>query len=171
MAWLNRKYALFACLAVLLSLGSLPANAMTTQQEVDRLIARKQAPEGVVFEVVDSDARALEWAVPQVRGYVKQLRAKFPKLDIAVVSHGNEEFALRRDSINDFSALHQQAAALVAEDNVPLHVCERYANMKGVQAESFADFVNVAAAGPTQIRDYQSLGYVLIKVKKARTKV
>lgn len=158
-------------LTAIFGLGALPAKAMSTQQEVDRLVARKQAPEGVVFEIVDADKRALEWAVPQVRGYVKQLRARFPNIDIAVVSHGNEEFALRRDSIDEFRALHEQAAALVSEDSVPLHVCERYANMKGVQAESFADFVNVAPAGPTQIRDYQSLGYVLVKVRKARARV
>jgi intracellular sulfur oxidation DsrE/DsrF family protein len=55
----------------------------------------------------------------------------------------------------------------VREQHIPVHVCETYAGWRGVGAEAFPDYVNVAPAGPAQVNNYLSLGYVLVKISAA----
>ena len=59
-----------------------------------KILAAPSAPAGVVFDIEEWDADALDWAIPMVVQRVEQLRKRFPGLPIAVVSHGDEEFAL-----------------------------------------------------------------------------
>ncbi len=58
--------------------------------------AQDDAPFGVVFEIVEHDENALQWAIPAIDRYVRQLRKRFPDIGLAVVSHGREEFALMK---------------------------------------------------------------------------
>jgi len=150
---------LLACLLLLVQL-CLPAFANET---VESLLARAEAPHGVVFEIVEGDEDALETLLPRVREAIESIRARFPATEFAVVSHGREEFALQSKYQQEHAEIHQQVLSLVADD-VPLHVCENHAGFYGVSAEDFPDYVNVAPTGPGQIRLYQELGYDLIIV-------
>ena len=146
--------------ALLFVLFSAPGLAL---DEVDDLIARGEAPHGVVFEIVEADDEALQELLPRVRDYIEQLRAKYPDAEFALVSHGREEFALQTKYQQSHADIHQQVQSLVA-DAVPVHVCETHAGWYGVSAEDFPDYVNVAPTGPGQVNLYRELGYELIIV-------
>jgi intracellular sulfur oxidation DsrE/DsrF family protein len=132
-----------------------------------QLLAQDQAPPGVVFEIVTADPAGLDWAVPQVADYAKRLRERFPKLEIAVVTHGQEMFALQTTRRADSPEAHAGIEQLVKQQNIPVHVCETYAGWRGIRSEAFPPYVNVAPVGPTQVKLYLELGYVLIKISSA----
>lgn len=133
-------------------------------EQIDALLTQASPPEGVVFEIVSGDSDALKRAIPAVQRHSDALRKKFPDLSIAVVSHGSEQFALTRSNDKKFSRVHQGIQSLVKDSNITVHVCETYAGWKGLDAEAFPDYIDVAAAGPVQINDYRALGYVLIRI-------
>jgi intracellular sulfur oxidation DsrE/DsrF family protein len=149
------------CFAALL----LPAAQASSQEQVDALLAQKDAPFGVVFEIVEGRTDALEWAIPEVNKYVTQLRQRFPDIGLAVVSHGNEQFGLMTTRQDKHKEVHKAVQTLVASD-VPVHVCGTHASWKGKSAKDFPDYVDVAPAGPTEIRNYEAMGYVLVEVEK-----
>lgn len=151
--------AVTVLLSALLWLGG-PAIA-AANEAVEALLARAEAPEGVVFEIVEADESALEELLPRVRSAIERIRARFPRTDFAVISHGREEFALQRQYRDEHAQIHQQVQALVADD-VPLHVCGTHAGWYGVGEEDFPDYVDVAPTGPGQIELYRELGYELI---------
>lgn len=134
---------------------------------IAKLLGQERPPPGVVFEIVTADPQALRWAVPQVADYARRLRERFPKLDMAVVSHGREMFELRTDKRAGEAAVHAQVEQLAKEQHIPVHVCETHAGWRGVGAEAFPDYVNVAPAGPAQVNHYMDLGYVRVKITSA----
>lgn len=148
------------CIALLLSATAHAAD----HPAITGLLAQEQAPPGVVFEIVTGDPQALRWAVPQVADYAKRLRARFPKLDIAVVTHGQEMFALQKDQRAAAPEAHAGIEQLSKEQGIPVHVCETYAGWRGISAEAFPAYVNVAPSGPSQVKNYLQLDYVLIKI-------
>lgn len=125
------------------------------------ILKQKKMPAGVVIEIVTDDEANLEWALPRARQYIKKLRNRFPQLPVAIVSHGAEQFALTNEEKEDNKEIHSLVQSLV-KDDVPVHVCETYAGWRGMNADDFPGYVNVAAAGPAQVNDYISLGYQLI---------
>jgi intracellular sulfur oxidation DsrE/DsrF family protein len=135
------------------------------QQEIEQLLAQKDAPFGVVFEIVEGNGDALQWAIPAVNKYVKQLRQRFPDIGLAVVSHGSEQFGLMKSEQKKRPEVHKTVQSLVAND-VPVHVCGTHASWRGKAAKDFPDYVDVAPAGPTEIRNYEAMGYVLIEIRK-----
>ena len=149
--------------SVLMALGLLAIGPVLADVSLDDLLARDVAPEGVVFEIMGSED-ALPELIPQVREYVDTLRARWPDLEIAIVSHGSEQFALMRGEAAVYTEMHREVQQLVSDENVPVHVCGTHAGWRGVTAEQFPDYVDVAAAGPAQINDYRALGYELVVV-------
>lgn len=107
-------------------------------------------------------SNSLQWALPEAQKYIKRLRKRFPDLEIAIVTHGNEQFALQAKNDKKYKKVHSLTQQLVKSDNVPIHVCGTYAGWRGVSEEEFPDYVDVTAAGPATINDYISLGYTLI---------
>ncbi len=153
----------------LIFLGSflffLTANVQANnQQEIEQLLAQKDAPFGVVFEIVEGNDDALQWAIPAVNKYIRQLQERFPGIGLAVVSHGSEQFGLMKSQQKENTAVHTAVQSLVASD-VPVHVCGTHASWRGKTADDFPDYVDVTPAGPTEIRNYEAMGYVLIEIK------
>ena len=142
-----------------------PAGAATLT--LDALLARSAAPPGVVFEIVDRDPGALEVALPWVKQAAQRLKARHPGLPMALVTHGNEMFALQSGKRAGNEAIHQIAESLSRDDGIPVHVCETYAGRRGLAAEDFPDYVDVAPEGPAQIRNYEALDYVRLVVPRA----
>lgn len=141
-----------------------PASAFDPNEQVEEILTLKEAPAGIVFEIVTGESNSLQWALPETQNYIKELRSRFPKLDIAIVTHGNEQFALKANNNKKYKKVHSLTQQLVQKDNIPLHVCGTYAGWKGLSEEDFPDYVDVAAAGPATINDYIALGYILIKI-------
>lgn len=142
----------------------LNASASRTEADVDRLLASSEPPAGVVFELVSGDPNAWDWAAPLLKNMRDKIKARFPDLDIALVSHGSEQFFLttdrqqeKPDAINTLNDL--------SGSGLDVHVCEVHSGWRDVPAEAYLGFVNVAASGPAKVNDYLALGYTLIHVK------
>lgn len=151
--------ALFlSCVPLLMAVGG------PVFYDIDDILERRSAPDGVVIEIVSGDRDLLDDAMPLARDYVTRLRARFPDLEIAVVTHGNEQFALTKDRKQDHEAAHKTVKELVSIAKVPVHICETYAGMNQIDASQFPDYVDVAPSGPAQINNYRELGYLLVKI-------
>lgn len=145
-----------------LLMGSVAANSLTLEQ----LLAKPTPPAGVVFEIVDRDPQALELALPWVKQAAERLEERFPGVPMALVTHGQEMFALQEKDKAKNAALHQQVQGLKRE-GIPVHVCETYASWKGVAPEAFPSYIDVAPSGPAQINNYIALDYQRLIVPKA----
>lgn len=149
----------------LLALGG-PASAGTLTLE--DLLARVAPPPGVVFEIIDRDPRALELALPWVKQAAQRLKARHPALPMALVTHGQEMFALQASARDSHPAVHRLAESLSREDGIAVHVCETYAGRRGLATEDFPAYVDVAPEGPAQIRNYEALDYVRLVVPRSQ---
>jgi intracellular sulfur oxidation DsrE/DsrF family protein len=78
-----------------------------------------------------------------------------------VVSHGKEQFALQKEHRAEYEEVHKGVQSLLGDD-VQLHVCGTHAGWFGVTTEDFPEYVDVTAAGPAQINDYENMGWDLI---------
>jgi intracellular sulfur oxidation DsrE/DsrF family protein len=124
-----------------------------------QILSASTAPEGVVFEIITGDPDGLRWAIPRVQADIKRLRDKFPELPVAIVTHGQEMFAMQETAAKQNQPVHQTVQSLTQDQNIPVYVCGTYASRRGLAEEDFPDYVDVAAAGPAQINDYVALGY------------
>ena len=147
-------------LRVLLPLCVLFSGAASAKT-VKEILALEEAPPGVVFEILAPNPQQWQRIQPRLMGAIDSLRSAFPDLDIAVVSHGNEQFALTTENESKFPLLHQGVRDL-GESGVDLHVCETFASWSNVTAEAFPDYVDVAPSGPAQINNYVAMGYLLV---------
>lgn len=145
----------------------LTGSAVGAPLTLDALLARKVAPPGVVFEIVDREPAALKLALPWVKQAAQRLKARFPGVPMALVTHGQEMFALQTAKRADNQAVHQIAQSLSRDDGIQVHVCETYAGWRGMAAEDFPSYVDVAPEGPAQIRNYEALDYVRLVVPRA----
>jgi intracellular sulfur oxidation DsrE/DsrF family protein len=134
---------------------------------LEQLLARSSAPPGVVFEIVDRDPQALEFALPWVSRAAEQLEERFPGLPMALVTHGQEMFALQDKHKEKNAAVHEQVQSLKRDKGMPVHVCETYAGWRGLGPEAFPSYVDVAPSGPSQVNNYLALDYVRLVVPKA----
>lgn len=151
----------------LMALLALSGPALASPVTLDALLKRQVAPPGVVFEIVDRDPGALDVALPWVKQAAKRLKARFPGLPMALVTHGQEMFALQSEKRAGNQAAHKIVESLSRDDGIPVHVCETYATMRGLAVEDFPAYVDVAAEGPAQIRNYEALDYVRLVVPRA----
>jgi len=133
------------------------------KEDIAKILAQSETPDGVVFEVIGSDAEYLTNALERIQKYKETLQEKFPKLDIAVVSHGSEQFALTTENAEKNKKAHNSVKRLVASD-VPVYICETHASWRDVAAEDFPKYISIATQGPAQIKQYQELGYTLVVI-------
>lgn len=147
-------------------LGFSSVSTANSDRMVDFLLNAKNTPPGVVFELLEGRESDMQWAISMVQSYSRRLREKFPDLDIAVVSHGKEEFALMTSNQKEFSGVHKAVKQLVQDDNIPVHVCGTHASWYQKNEEDFPDYVDVVSQGPTQLQTYVEMGYDLIVIEK-----
>ncbi len=155
----------FYKLLIIQILLSLHLSACASVETLEQILTEKDAPAGVVIEIVTHDSQGLDWALPQARLYIQRLRQRFPELPVAIVTHGREQFALQRTRQGEATKVHSLTQSL-RKDKVQLHVCGTYAERKGLSKEDFPDYVDVAAAGPAQVNDYLALDYKLLRIKR-----
>lgn len=160
---MNRMLACLFSLCIGFGLAGSAAAATATLED---LLARPAPPPGVVFEIVDRDLGALELALPWVKQAAERLKARHPGVPMALVTHGQEMFALQTSQRAGNQKIHQLAESLSREQGIPVHVCETYAGWRGLAAEHFPAYVDVAPSGPAQIRNYEMLDYVRVVVPR-----
>lgn len=149
-------------ITVLLSCQILAKDSYNNQQ-INRIIEANEEPAGVVFELLAWDENTWEWAAPMLTDFRKQLLAKYPGLDIAIVSHGGEQFQLTKTN----AAKQAEAIATLSElstAGVDVHVCGVHSSWEGIAVDDYLDFVDVSPSGPAQINDYLKLGYKKILI-------
>jgi intracellular sulfur oxidation DsrE/DsrF family protein len=154
-------------LTILLMLLAWPAWATSSDDTIEEILARQTAPAGVVFDVDEWDIDALKWGIPLIRDYVDRLRERFPEIEIAVVSHGDEEFALLKRARENYRSVHQGVEALV-NDQIPVHICAGHAIMNGYSESGFVDYVERVSSGVDTVADYRMRGFVHIPVEQPR---
>lgn len=151
----------------LVALLILSGTAIAAPLTLDALLKRQVAPPGVVFEIVDRDPDALNVALPWVKQAAQRLKARFPGMPMALVTHGQEMFALQTGQRAGNQAAHKIVESLSRDEGIPVHVCETYAGRRGLAVEDFPAYVDVAPEGPAQIRNYEALDYVRLVVPRA----
>jgi intracellular sulfur oxidation DsrE/DsrF family protein len=152
-------------LLFILCLSSLNLSATHHYPSVEKILASDNEPDGIVFEVLSWDENTWTWAAPLLHEYRKRLLAKFPDIDIAVVSHGGEQFQLTREEApNQPKAI--ETLQTLSDEGVSLHVCGTHSSWQDVSEDSYIDIVNVSPSGPAQINDYIKLGYTKIVLSK-----
>ena len=151
--------------SILIMFFALITAPLSYGNDIEDVLNSKERPAGVVFEIVSNNADELRNAIPAVRGYINTLRKRFPKLDVAVVSHGKEQFALTTNNKKEYSKVHSEIKSLVKDAGVPVHVCETYASWFNIEASAFPDYVDVSPTGPAQINDYLALDYTLVVIE------
>jgi len=144
------------CLSLLWQ--SAVSAAPYSHPEIDRLLAAEQEPDGVVFELLAWDDATWSWAAPMIADLRAQLQTRYPDVDVAIVSHGGEQFQLTHDRIK------QQPQALaslqsLSNEGVNLHVCGTHSQWNDVPESAYIDIVDVSPSGPAQVNDYIKLGY------------
>ncbi len=154
-------------LSILLINILLVSQAVASNQEkVDWILKEKNPPFGVVFEIVEGSKSDLKWAFTEVKKYSDQLRKRFPEIGIAVVSHGSEQFGLMKSEVKNLQEVHNTVKSLVQDDSIPVHVCGTHASWYGKDANDFPDYVAVSPAGPTEIANYEDMGYKKIVLEE-----
>ena len=106
----------------------------------------------------------MELALDKINQYSKKLKKAIPKIKLAVVSHGTEQFALLKENEKQHKGTHKKVQSLMSDD-VPVHVCGTHASWYSLSAKDFPEYVDVTVAGPKKIREYQRLGYALINIE------
>ena len=156
---MNKIKAIF----ILLLSSTIMANY--THPAVDRLLQSDNTPEGVVFELIENDKKTWEWAAPMLKELRDQLKEKYPNIEIAIVSHGREQFQLIKQrgirQKEEISILEN----LVQKKDVDLHVCGTHSSWYDIPESNYIDIVDVAVSGPAKINDYINLDYQLILLK------
>lgn len=152
------------------SLLGLSLTVFARDYTLNEVLALSSEPDGVVIEIVTGDAEGLSWALPRAKDYIKQLRARFPELPVAVVTHGREQFALSLKNQSTSEMTHNNVRSLIEDSKVPVHVCATYAGWRGLTEEDFPEYLNVSASGPAQINDYKAVGYLLIVMSREKVR-
>ena len=134
---------------------------------VDTVLQMQTPPTGVVFDIDEWDHDALTWAIPAIQKDIKRLRKQFPDIKLAVVSHGEEEFALMMRSKGIFPNVHKNVKKLI-DDDVKVFVCAGHALMNGQSETSFVDFIETVPAGADKVAQYMRSGYIYLPVIKAQ---
>lgn len=162
-----KKRLLLGIYLLLIGIPQLAFAAGFQNAEVERLIKSNEEPDGVVFELISWDDRTWTWAAPMLTDLRRQLKQRFPDIDVVVVSHGGEQFQLTRERQQEQPEAIAQLASL-SEDGMNVHVCGTHSSWQDVPDTAYMDFVDVSPSGPAQINDYIKLGYKHVLLKQPR---
>ncbi|QCU91143.1 DsrE family protein [Thiomicrorhabdus sediminis] len=137
---------------------------MGVHPQVEALLQGEDIPDGIVFDIETLDKNALSGLAGYVSFQVKRLKQTFPDVDIAIVSHGVEEFALQKQAQQQYSKLHSNFSKLVDSEGVSVHVCGAVAGLGKLSKEDFPEFVSFSDSGMAQLNDYKAIGYRVITI-------
>lgn len=150
----------------LLSLMAYAESLPNPHPTVKQILQSSEEPDGIVFDIETLQSNALGELAPYVRQQILLIKNKFPDVDIAVVTHGVEEYALQRDAQKQNAGLHDMFNRLVQDQDVSVHVCGAVGGLKNLTQEDFPEFVSYSESGMAQINDYKALGYTVVAIKQ-----
>ena len=133
---------------------------------VQALIVADLDPDGVVFEIITWKDNSWDWAAPMLQTATRQLRDKYPGIEIALVSHGNELFDLALENNHRLNPAMQTLQSL-SEEQVDFYVSGDYAKYKHLGTKDFLPFVDVSPSGSAQLQDFINLGFSHIVLEQS----
>ena len=137
---------------------------VASSSPIDELLSAAQSPDGVVFEIMAWRDHSWDWAVPRLRDYITRLRARFPELEFALISHGAELFELTRAAeLAERPAIRELAR--LGNEGLAVHVDGAFAQWKRLGQRDFLDFVDVSPSADAQLADYIKLGFTHIRLE------
>lgn len=139
-------------------------NDLPELDEIQSILQADRPPTGILFTIYEYEEDALEWVIPRLSHYVDLIRRSFPALPIAVVSHGDEILTLTREQASIYQDIHKKIKNLVKRQHISFHICGSYAAYNGLSEEDFPEYIDVVPFGPSQITDYEAIGYELIEL-------
>lgn len=164
---MNTKFfdTIYINIIILISLMIINSSSFASihEEQINQLLNSQDAPEGVVFELLTWGENTWDWAVPLIADYRIQLRKKFPDIDIAIVSHGSEQFQLVKSVENQQLKAINQLRKL-GDEGIDVHVCGTHSGWKDIPVTEYVDVVDVSPSGPAQINDYIKIGYIRILI-------
>lgn len=163
------QFILLALLLTFISV-SVQADASNIHPHVQKILDQTDVPEGVVFDIETLDSEALNSLAPYVIQQIELIRKRYPDVDIAVVTHGAEEFALQKQAQSQNADLHAMFNQLVTDQSVSVHVCGAVGGLKNLTREDFPEFVSYSDSGMAQLNDYKALGYQVVVIKQLSEK-
>ena len=83
--------------------------------------------------------------------FAKQLKIRFPDIEIGLVRHGLEQFSLLEHNENSYPELPAEIESVVADEGVPVIVCG--VNTSPCRRDAFRNAPD---------KPHASLGYVLV---------
>jgi intracellular sulfur oxidation DsrE/DsrF family protein len=165
-----KKFFLFVLIGLSLIQMACGKSDKSGEVGIQQIMLSSKPPVGVVFEIASGDDEGLKWALPLVQSHAKQLREKFPGIELAMVFHGEEQFQLTKDSSQYFPDAHKQIKSLINDQDIDVHVCGNYAASFGVEEDDFVDYIDVASSGPAQVKSYEKDGYVVLFIRQPTEK-
>lgn len=161
----NLTYSFKTIIFIILSLLILSSSSFASshKEQINKLLASNEAPEGIVFELLTWGDNTWKWAAPLIADYRNQLRKKFPDIDVAIVSHGGEQFQLMK-SVEDQQSKAIKQLRELGNEGVDIHVCGVHSGWEDVPDTAYIEIVDVSASGPAQVNDYIKLGYVRVLI-------
>jgi len=159
-----KAFKYFVGILISVFVSYMPIVSADADTDIKFIVSAQNPPYGVVFEIIENSEADLAAALKKVENYSKKLKSAIPKMKLAVVSHGTEQFALLNKNKNKHSDSHKKVQSLVSED-VPLHICGTHASWYHYTDKDFPSYVDVAVAGPAKIREYQREGYALVVIE------
>jgi len=160
-----QKFLLRLSISIILSMMHLAYAADYAHPAIKQILQAREAPDGVVIELLSWDDHTWQWAAPMITQLRAQLRSKYPDIDVAVVSHGGEQFQLTKQRQQEQPQAIAQLETLT-EQGVSLHVCGTHSSWQDIAEDAYIDIVDVSPSGPAQINDYIKLGYQHILLQR-----
>lgn len=138
------------------------ATLASTEDDVRELISNSSDVDGIVFEVLEFEARTWDWASDMIEKSSLLLKEYDSEIDIVVVSHGMDQFQLTKKA----KILQEQSISLlenmVKNNTLSVSVCGAHSNMYGISEAAYISRVDVVDSGPATINDYRNLGYKIL---------
>ena len=133
---------------------------------VQALIDGDAEPDGVVFEIITWEDNSWDWAAPMLQTATRQLRDRYPGIEIVLISHGNELFDLALKNNHPPKPAMQTLQGL-SEEQVDFYVSGDYAKYKHLGMKDFLPFVDVSPSGTAQLQDFINLGFSHIVLEQS----
>ncbi|MGF1753780.1 DsrE family protein [Vibrio makurazakiensis] len=140
-----------------------PAAIAQTNPAVSEILSSKMPPTGVVFEIMEWQNDTFSTLLKDIEDYSAQLKSRHPNIDVAVVSHGSEQFTLLDENASTHTNIHDLTKSLV-NSGISVEVCATHASWNGNTPEDFAEHIGVVERAPIAIQQYQDQGYTLIRL-------
>lgn len=132
-------------------------NHRTLEQQVLSMSASE--PEGVLIEFKGNMGKWV-WVTQRIESYIRQIRKKYPDMEIEIVVHGKGIRNLTQSSYDYGDA--KKKLKVLSDSGIEVGVCVGKSKKMNIPLDSYADFINVAFTAPARIKELKLDGYVHI---------